>query len=260
MMRSLFSAVSGLKNHQMKMDVIGNNIANVNTIGYRKSRAEFADLLYQNLRAPGSQSSASTRVPAGIQLGLGTRLTAVQKLFHQGSVRPTNNTFDMAIQGNGFFQILLPDGQFAYSRSGNFTPNENGQLVTPDGYLLQPQITVPQEAEAVTIEQDGTISVMQQGQTTVLGSLQLSTFINPAGLQARGSNLFVETTASGAANLGTPGQNQFGTILQGYQESSNVNIVEEMVDMIIAQRSYEVNSRAIRVADEMLSTATNLSR
>jgi flagellar basal-body rod protein FlgG len=245
---------------QMNIDTIANNLANVNTVGFRKSRAEFADLLYQTIRAPGSQSSPSTRVPAGIQLGLGVRLTAIQKLYHQGSLRPTGNTLDLAIQGNGFFQVLLPDGQFAYTRAGNFTANENGQLVTPDGYLLQPQITIPQEAEAVTIEQDGTVSVLQQGQTTTLGNVQLATFINPAGLQARGSNLFTETIASGAANLGTPGQNQFGTILQGYQESSNVNLVEEMVDMILAQRAYEVNSRSIRTADSMLNTATNMAR
>jgi flagellar basal-body rod protein FlgG len=245
---------------QMNIDTIANNLANVNTIGFRKSRAEFADLLYQNMRAPGSQSSASTRVPAGIQLGLGVRLAAIQKLYHQGTFRPTKNAFDIAIQGNGFFQILQPDGQFAYSRAGNFTANENGQLVTPDGYLLQPQITIPPEAEAITIEADGTVSVMQQGQSNTLGNIQVATFINPAGLQARGSNLFLETTASGAANLGTPGTNQYGSILQGYQENSNVNIVEEMVDMIVAQRAYEVNSRAIRTADEMLSTASNLSR
>ena len=260
MIPALKTAASGMQAQQMNIDTIANNLANVNTVGYRKSRAEFADLLYQNLRAAGSQSSPSTRVPAGIQLGLGVRLTAVQKLFHQGSIRPTQNTFDMAVQGNGFFQVLLPDGQFAYTRAGNFTANESGQLVTPDGYPLQPQISIPAEAEAVTIEQDGTISVLQQGQTNSLGNIQLATFINPAGLQARGSNLFSETTASGAANLGTPGQNQFGTILQGYQESSNVNLVEEMVDMILAQRSYEVNSKSIKTADAMLSTATNMVR
>jgi flagellar basal-body rod protein FlgG len=167
---------------------------------------------------------------------------------------------DLAIQGNGFFQVLLPDGQFAYTRAGNFSVNENGQLVTPDGYLLQPQITIPAEAESLTIEIDGTVNVLQQGQSSTLGNVQTATFINPAGLQARGSNLFTETIASGAANLGTPGQNQFGTILQGFQESSNVNLVEEMVDMIIAQRAYEVNSRSVRTADGMLQTATQLSR
>jgi flagellar basal-body rod protein FlgG len=260
MIPALRTAASGMQAQQMNIDTIANNLANVNTIGFRKSRAEFADLLYQNMRAPGSQSSASTRVPAGIQLGLGVRLAAIQKLYHQGTFRPTKNAFDIAIQGNGFFQILQPDGQFAYSRAGNFTANENGQLVTPDGYLLQPQITIPPEAEAITIEADGTVSVMQQGQSNTLGNIQVATFINPAGLQARGSNLFLETTASGAANLGTPGTNQYGSILQGYQENSNVNIVEEMVDMIVAQRAYEVNSRAIRTADEMLSTASNLSR
>lgn len=260
MIPALRTAASGMQAQQMNIDTIANNLANVNTIGFRRSRAEFADLLYQTLRAPGSQSSASTRVPAGIQLGLGTRLTAVQKIFNYGSLRPTGNRFDLAIQGDGFFQVLLPDGTNAYTRAGNFTANENGQLVTPDGYLLQPQITVPIEAESVTIEVDGTVSAIQQGQSTVLGNIQLATFINPAGLQSQGSNLFIETTASGAPNVGTPGNNQFGTILQGYQESSNVNIVEEMVDMIIAQRSYEVNSKAINVSDEILTTATNLSR
>ena len=260
MIPALRTAASGMQAQQMNIDTIANNLANVNTIGFRRSRAEFADLLYQNLRAPGSQSSASTRVPAGIQLGLGTRLTAVQKIFNQGSLRSTGNRFDMAIQGDGFLQVLLPDGTNAYTRAGNFTANENGQLVTPDGYLMQPQITIPVEAESVTIEADGTVSVTQQGQSTVLGNIQIATFINPAGLESRGSNLFVETTASGAPNVGTPGNNQFGTILQGFQESSNVNIVEEMVDMIIAQRAYEVSSKAIKVSEEILVTASNLSR
>lgn len=260
MIPALRTAASGMQAQQMTIDVIANNLANVNTIGFRKSRAEFADLLYQNLRTPGSQSSASTRVPAGIQIGLGSRLSAVQKMFQQGAFRPTRNPFDLAIQGDGFFQVLLPDGMTAYTRAGNFTANENGQLVTPDGYMLQPQITIPAEAEAITIEADGTVSALQQGQTTTLGNIQIATFINPAGLQARGSNLFVQTTASGAPNVGNPGTNQFGTILQGYQEGSNVNIVEEMVDMILAQRAYESSSRAIKVADEILTTTTSLSR
>lgn len=259
MMPALRTAASGMQAQQSNIDTISNNLANVNTIGYRRSRAEFADLLYQTIRAPGSQSSASTRVPAGIQTGLGVRLSAVQKLFTQGNLLSTGNGFDLAIQGQGFFQVLLPDGTTAYSRAGNFTKNENGQLVTPDGYLLQPQITIPAEAEAVTIEADGTVSALQQGQTTTLGNIQIATFINPAGLQARGSNLFVQTTASGAPNVGSPGTNQYGTILQGYQEASNVNMVEEMVDMIIAQRAYEASSRAIRVSDEMLTTATGLA-
>jgi flagellar basal-body rod protein FlgG len=260
MIPALRTAASGMQAQQTNIDTIANNLANVNTIGFRRSRAEFADLLYQNLRTPGSQSSASTRVPAGIQIGLGTRLTAVQKLFTQGSLRTTNNPLDLAIQGSGFFQVLLPNGLTAYTRAGNFTANENGQLVTPDGYLLQPQITIPAEAESVTIEADGTVSALQQGQTTTLGNIQIATFINPAGLQSRGSNLFVETTASGAPNVGSPGTNQFGTILQNYQESSNVNMVEEMVDMIIAQRAYEASSKAINVSDQMLTTAANLSR
>ncbi len=260
MIRALRTAASGMQAQQLNIDTIANNLANVNTIGFRRSRAEFSDLLYQTLRAPGSQSSAATRVPAGIQLGLGTRLSAVQKLFQQGSLRPTRNPLDIAIQGQGFLQVLRPDGTTAYTRAGNFTANENGQLVTPDGYLLQPQVTIPPQAESVTIEIDGTVNALQQGQTTTLGNIQIATFINPAGLQSRGNNLFMETTASGAPNVGNPGTNQFGTLLQGYQESSNVNIVEEMIDMIIAQRAYEVSSRAIRVADEMLSTTTNLSR
>ena len=259
MIPALRTAASGMQAQQTNIDTIANNLANVNTIGYRRSRAEFADLLYQTIRAPGSQSSASTRVPAGIQTGLGVRLSAVQKLFLQGNLQSTRNSFDLAIQGQGFFQVLLPDGTTAYTRAGNFTKNENGQLVTPDGYLLQPQVTVPAEAESVTIEADGTVSALQQGQTTTLGNIQIATFINPAGLQARGSNLFVQTTASGAPNVGSPGTNQFGTILQGYQETSNVNMVEEMVDMIIAQRAYEASSRAIRVSDEMLTTASGLA-
>jgi flagellar basal-body rod protein FlgG len=260
MIPALRTAASGMQAQQMNIDTIANNLANVNTIGFRRSRAEFADLLYQTIRAPGSQSSASTRVPAGIQIGLGTRLTAVQKIFNHGALRPTGNRFDLAIQGEGFFQVLMPDGTNAFTRAGNFTANENGQLVTPDGYLLQPQITIPVEAESVTIEGDGTVSATQQGQSTVLGNIQLATFINSAGLQSRGSNLFIETTASGAPNVGTPGNNQFGTILQGFQESSNVNIVEEMVDMIIAQRAYEVSSKAIKVSEDVLTTAIALSR
>jgi flagellar basal-body rod protein FlgG len=260
MIPALRTAASGMQAQQMNIDTIANNLANVNTIGFRRSRAEFADLLYQTIRAPGSQSSASTRVPAGIQIGLGTRLTAVQKIFNQGALRPTGNRLDMAVQGEGFFQVLLPDGTNAYTRAGNFTASENGQLVTPDGYLLQPQITIPVEAESLTIEADGTVSATQKGQSTVLGNIQLATFVNPAGLQSRGSNLFIETTASGAPNVGTPGNNQFGTVLQGFQESSNVNIVEEMVDMIIAQRAYEVSSKAIKVSEDILVTAIGLSR
>lgn len=260
MIPALRTAASGMMAQQTNIDTISNNLANLNTIGYRKSRAEFADLLYQNMRTPGSQSSASTRVPAGIQVGLGVRLSAVQKMFHQGALKSTANPFDLAVQGDGFFQVLLPDGTMAYTRAGNFTANENGQLVTPDGYLMQPQITIPAEAEMITIEIDGTVNSLQQGQTTTLGNIQLATFINSAGLLPRGSNLFTETTASGAPNVGTPGQNQYGTILQGYQEASNVNIVEEMVDMIIAQRSYEANSKAIHTADGILTTATQVVR
>lgn len=260
MIPSLRTAATGMQAQQMNIDTIANNLANVNTIGFRKSRAEFADLLYQNLRVAGSQSSPSTRVPAGIQLGLGVRLTAIQKMFHQGSLKPTQNPLDLAIQGNGFLQVLLPSGQTAYTRAGNFTANENGQLVTPDGYPMQPSITIPNEAESITIEADGTVSILQQGQTSTLGNIQLATFINQAGLQSVGGNLFIETTASGAANVGSPGTNQFGSLLQGYQESSNVNIVEEMVDMIIAQRAYEVNSKAIKASDEMLNVASSLAR
>lgn len=260
MIPALRTAASGMQAQQMNIDTIANNLANVNTVGYRKSRAEFADLLYQNLRAPGSQSSPSTRVPAGIQLGLGVRLTAIQKLFNQGSLRQTQNPFDLAIQGNGFFQVQLPDGTLAYSRAGNFTANEQGTLVTPDGYPLQPQVSIPNDASQVTIESDGTISVVQAGQVNTLGQIQLASFINPAGLSARGSNLFVETVASGAAQLGTAGENQYGSILQGFQESSNVNLVEEMVDMILAQRSYEVNSRSVKTADSLLQTASQIVR
>jgi flagellar basal-body rod protein FlgG len=187
-------------------------------------------------------------------------MTAIQKMFNQGSLRQTQNPFDLAIQGNGFFQVQLPDGTLAYSRAGNFTANEAGTLVTPDGYPLQPQVAIPNDASQVTIESDGTISVVQAGQVNTLGQIQVASFINPAGLSARGSNLFVETVASGAAQLGTPGENQYGSILQGFQESSNVNLVEEMVDMILAQRSYEVNSRSVRTADSLLQTASQIVR
>jgi flagellar basal-body rod protein FlgG len=236
------------------MSTIANNLANVGTTGFKRGRAIFEDLLYQNVRQVGAQSSQDTVLPSGLQVGTGTRVVATERLFTQGNLTKTDNALDIAIQGRGFFEILMPDGTQGYTRDGSFHINDQGLVVTSAGYQLQPPITVPADAMSITVAGDGTVSVQQPGTpaATQIGTVQLNDFINPAGLQARGENLFMESGASGAPQPGNPGLNGLGTLAQGYVESSNVNVVEELVNMIETQRAYEMNSKAISTADQML--------
>lgn len=260
MIRSLWIAKTGLEAQQTNIDVISNNLANVSTNGFKRARPVFEDLLYQTLRQPGAQSSQQTQLPTGLQLGTGVRPVAVEKIHTQGSLMQTGNALDVAISGKGFLQILMPDGTTAYTRDGSFQVDSQGQMVTSSGYSVQPAITIPSNATSVTIGKDGTVSVMQSGTsaTTQVGTLQLAGFINPAGLQSLGENLFQETAASGAPSANTPGTNGLGFLNQNYVETSNVNVVEEMVNMIQAQRAYEINSKAVTVSDQMLQKLTQL--
>lgn len=262
MIRSLYTAATGMQAQTMNIDVIANNLSNVNTAGFKRSRAEFQDLLYETLREPGIPSSGEGEVPTGIQIGHGTRTAAVQKLFVQGEFQHTENQLDMAIEGDGFFQVVRPNGEIAYTRAGNFKVDSEGRIVTPDGFLMEPEITIPNDATAVAIGLDGTVSVRQAGQTgmTDVGNIELARFVNPAGLENIGRNLYSPTDASGDAVTGTPGEDGYGTIAQGYLELSNVSVVDEMVNMITAQRAYEINGKAIQAADDMLQTANNLKR
>ena len=254
MMKSLWIAKTGLSAQQAQLDVIANNLANVGTSGFKRSRAVFEDLMYQTTRAAGAQSSQQTQVAAGMQLGTGVRPIATERLFTQGNLQQTGNPKDVAIQGQGFFQVLMPDGSTAYTRDGSLQLNAEGQLVTASGYPIQPAITVPANAADMTIGSDGTISIKAAGsqQHTQVGSVQLAQFANPAGLESRGENLFTETLASGQPNTVTPGTSGSGVLMQGYVETSNVNVVEELVNMIQTQRAYEINSKAINTADQML--------
>ncbi|MBC7503228.1 MAG: flagellar basal-body rod protein FlgG [Herminiimonas sp.] len=260
MIRSLWISKTGLDAQQTQMDVISNNLANVSTAGFKRSRAVFEDLLYQTLRQPGAQSSQQTQLPSGLQLGTGVRPVATERIFTQGNLQQTSNDKDVAIQGAGFFQVLLPDGTTAYTRDGSFQVDNQGQLVTSSGFVIQPAITIPAAAQSITVGRDGTVSITQAGTTapTQVGALQLATFINPAGLESKGENLYVETGASGNANASTPGTNGSGTLSQGYVETSNVNVVEELVNMIQTQRAYEINSKAITTSDQMLQRLTQL--
>lgn len=260
MIRSLWISKTGLDAQQTQMDVISNNLANVNTAGFKRSRAVFEDLLYQNLRQPGGQSSQQTILPSGLQLGTGVRPVATERIHSQGNIQRTDNAKDVAINGEGFFQVLLPDGTTAYTRDGSFQSDSNGQMVTASGYVIQPAITVPANALSVTVGRDGTVSVTTPGTTaaTQIGTLQLSTFVNPAGLESKGENLYVETGASGTASSNTPGTNGAGVLSQGFIETSNVNVVEELVNMIQTQRSYEINSKAITTSDQMLQRLSQL--
>lgn len=260
MIRSLWISKTGLDAQQTQMDVIANNLANVSSNGFKRSRAVFEDLLYQTIRQPGAQSSQQTQLPSGLQLGTGVRPVATEKIHTQGNLQQTGNDKDVAIQGKGFFQILMPDGSTAYTRDGAFQIDNQGQLVTSSGFPLQPAITIPNDAETLTVGRDGTVSVQTAGDSapTQIGSLQLSTFINTAGLQAKGENLFVETSASGTANTNAPGSNGAGFLTQGYVETSNVNVVEELVNMIQTQRAYEINSKAITTSDQMLQRLTQM--
>jgi flagellar basal-body rod protein FlgG len=254
MIRSLWIAKTGLDAQQMQLDVISNNLANVNTNGFKRSQAVFEDLLYQTLSQPGAQSSQQTQLPSGLQLGTGVQSVATEKIFTQGNLQQTNNPLDVAIQGNGFFQVLQPDGTIAYTRDGSFQVNNQGALVTASGFPVQPSVTIPAGALSVTIGQDGTVSVLQAGavKPTQVGSLQLVNFVNPTGLQSAGQNLYLETASSGTPNSGTPGTNGLGTLNSGFVETSNVNVVEEMVDMIQTQRAYEMDSKAVTASDQML--------
>ncbi|KAA3627624.1 MAG: flagellar basal-body rod protein FlgG [Proteobacteria bacterium] len=257
--QSMWIAKTGLEAQQTRMSVISNNLANVNTTGFKRSRAVFADLLYQNVRQPGGQTSQDTQLPSGLQLGTGVRTVATEKTFTQGSLVQTANHLDVAIQGRGFFQILMPDGSVAYTRDGSYQMDAQGQIVTSSGYQLQPAITIPANTQSITIGTDGTVSVMVAGNTapTNVGNIQLSDFINPTGLQPVGENLFKETAASGTPQTGTPGLTGLGTLVQASLESSNVNVVEELVNMIETQRAYEMNSKAISTADQMMQFVTN---
>ncbi len=259
MNQALWIAKTGLDAQQTKMSTIANNLANAGTTGYKRSRAIFEDLLYQNVRQVGSQSSQDTRLPSGLMIGAGVRTVATEKLFTQGNLAQTDNQLDMAIQGRGFFQILLPDGSQAYSRDGSLQIDDQGQMVTASGYVLQPTITIPSNAQSVSIGSDGVVSVRLPGSSAVtqVGTVQLSDFVNPSGLQAIGENLYLESSSSGSPQTGNPGLNGLGSIVQGFVEGSNVNVVEELVNMIETQRAYEMNSKAISTTDQMLQYVTN---
>lgn len=260
MIRSLWIAKTGLDAQQMNMDVVSNNLANVSTTGFKRSRAVFEDLLYQTLRQPGAKSSQQSEIPSGLQLGTGVRPIATERIFLQGNLTQTGNPLDVAINGNGFFQITLPDGTTAYTRDGSFQVNSQGQLVTSSGYTVAPAITIPANTLNVTISRDGIVSVQQAGTTapTQIGQLQLASFINPAGLQSTGENLYLETAASGTPSTNTPGTNGLGVLNQAYLETSNVNVAEELVNMIQAQRAFELNSRAVTTSDQMLQRLTQM--
>ena len=260
MIRSLWIAKTGLDAQQTQMDVIANNLANVSTNGFKGSRAVFEDLLYQTLRQPGAQSSQQTQIPSGLQIGTGVRPVATERLMTQGNLSQTGNQLDVAISGAGFFQVLMPDGTTSYTRDGSFQTDSQGQLVNSSGFPIQPNLTIPANSLSVTIAQDGTVSVTQAGVNTPvqIGNLQLATFINPAGLQSMGSNLYQETASSGTPSTTAPGTNGSGLLNQNYVETSNVNVVEEMVNMIQTQRAYEINSKAITTSDQMLQKLTQM--
>ncbi|MBS0370444.1 MAG: flagellar basal-body rod protein FlgG [Proteobacteria bacterium] len=260
LIRSLSTAASGLEAQQTQLDVISNNLANVSTNGFKRSRAVFEDLLYQNLRQPGAQSTQQTTIPSGLQIGVGVRPIATERNHTQGSLTQTGNALDVAINGEGFFQILLPDGTTAYTRDGAFQKDSNGQIVTSSGYPLQPAITIPSNALSLTIGKDGVVSVTLPNQTapSQIGNIQVASFVNPGGLQSVGENLFLETAASGTPNPNTPGTNGVGVLNQTYVESSNVNVAEELVLMIQTQRAYELNSKAVSTSDAMLGKLTSL--
>ncbi|MEJ8811062.1 flagellar basal-body rod protein FlgG [Variovorax ureilyticus] len=260
MIRSLYVAKTGLEAQQTQLDVVSNNLANVATTGFKKSRAVFEDLLYQNIRQVGGQSSDQTRLPSGLQVGTGVRVVATERMHSQGNLTKTDNPKDVAINGAGFFQVQMPDGTMAYTRDGSFQTNAEGQLVTASGYTVEPAITIPQNATSLTIGRDGIVSVTQAGSqlTVQVGQLQIANFLNPTGLQSMGENLYTETDSSGAPNVVNPGVDGAGVLTQGYTEASNVNVVEELVNMIATQRAYEINSKAIQTSDQMLARLAQL--
>lgn len=260
MIRSLWIAKTGLDAQQTQLDVISNNLANVSTNGFKRSRAVFEDLMYQTLREPGSQSSQQTQVPSGLQVGTGVRPVSTVRVFTQGNLQKTENALDLAVNGQGFFQVLMPDGTTSYTRDGSFHVDSQGAMVTSNGFHVQPQITIPANVLSITVGQDGVVNALKAGSPipTQIGQLQLANFINPAGLKALGQNLYSESAASGAPQANTPGSNGLGMLMQGYVETSNVNVVEELVSMIQTQRAYEINSKAIQTSDQMLAKLAQL--
>jgi len=263
MIRALYSAGSGMTAQQLNVDNIAHNLANANTVGYKVRRTQFQDLLYQNLIQPGAAAGTQTIVPTGLQLGLGTRPVSNEIIFTQGNFLPTDNPLDLVIQGKGMFQIRLPSGELAYTRAGSFHLDRDGNIVTADGDPLEPPITIPPEAQTITIAPDGTVSYTLPGESAaqLAGQIQLALFPNPAGLNSIGRNLFLPTDASGEPTIGNPGgQEGLGTLLQGYLEQSNVSVVEEFINLIISQRAYEANAKVVRAADEMYQQVNNLTR
>ncbi|MFM2449011.1 MAG: flagellar basal body and hook protein [Pseudomonadota bacterium] len=260
MMRSLWISKTGMEAQQTQLDTISNNLANVSTNGYKRSHAVFEDLMYQNLRQAGSNNSEQATLPTGLQVGLGTRAVATSRMFSQGNLQQTGNSLDLAVRGQGFFQVQLADGTTGYTRDGSFQVSPQGQMVTNNGEVVSPGITIPAGAQGITVGADGTVSVSIAGQTApqAVGQLQLANFVNPAGLEPRGQNIFTETAASGAASTGAPGQNGMGAMTQGFVETSNVNVVEELVAMIQTQRAYELNSKAIQTSDQMLQKLSQI--
>ena len=262
MLKAFSTAATGMDAQQTQIDVIANNLANVNTVGFKSARVDFQDLVYQTIVEPGAAATESTQVPTGVQVGLGARYAAIQRLFSPGELRQTGNSLDLAIEGDGFLQILLPDGRTAYTRDGALKLDGQGRLVNSDGHPLQPELAIPSDATHISVGSDGTVSVSVAGEAEAqqLGQITLAKFVNPAGLMSMGRNLLMPTAASGEALTGTAGSEGIGTIRQGLLEMSNVNIIEEMVSMIVAQRAYEVNSKSIQVADKMLAMANSLHR
>lgn len=262
MIRALWTAATGMAAQALNVDVIANNLANVNTAGFKRGRANFQDLMYQHLKSPGAEASTSgTQLPTGIQVGLGVKAAGIESIFLEGSIKQTGNPLDLAIEGRGFFQILMPNGELAYTRAGNFSIDSQGRIVTANGDILQPAITIPSDALSVNISPDGTVSVEQPGAaSTVIGQIQLVDFSNPAGLIRLGHSLYQASNASGEPIVGNPGENGMGTLGQGMLEMSNVNVVEEMVNLIAGQRAYEMNSKAVQAGDEMLQIANNIRR
>ncbi|MDP3871391.1 MAG: flagellar basal-body rod protein FlgG [Methyloversatilis sp.] len=260
MIRSLWIARTGMDAHQTQLDVITNNLANVSTNGFKRARAVFEDLLYQTMRQPGALNTQQNTIPSGLQIGTGVRPVATQRIQTQGNLQQTSNSLDVAVQGEGFFQIQMPDGTLAYTRDGSFQKDAQGVMVTSSGFPVQPQVTIPPDTVSLTIGRDGVVSALQAGQAapTQIGQLQLATFVNTGGLQSVGENMYVETASSGTPTPNTPGTNGAGLLNQGFVETSNVNVVEELVQMIQTQRAYEINSRAIQTSDEMLARLTQL--
>ncbi|MFP4020038.1 MAG: flagellar basal-body rod protein FlgG [Halanaerobium sp.] len=260
MISALFTSATGMNSQQTNIDTISNNLANVNTSGFKKSKINFADLIYTNMREPGTPNAQGAEIPTGIEIGHGSKVNSTQKIFSQGNIQNTDSPLDMVIEGDGFFGIQLPDGEIAYSRDGSFKQDSNGNVVTSDGYQLEPPLNIPAEATEISITSDGTVNATVDGENQQLGQVQLYRFSNPAGLSSEGRNLYSETAASGQAMEGSPGEDGFGTVTQGFLEMSNVKVVEEMTNMIAAQRAYETNSKSIQASDEMLQTANQLKR